>query len=84
VSVKNTGKIVAQLKGFRLRDRSGKSLKLPRYGLAPGATVKVFTGSGARARHRLFLGRRADIWGATHDAARLYDRSEAKIATLRY
>ncbi len=83
VSVRNTGTVLLPLVGMRLQDVSGQSLILPSRALKPGETLRVFTGSGRPAAGRLFLGRRANVWGA-HDTARLVDRSGTAVASLRY
>ena len=84
VTLENTGRIVTQIGGWRLRDRSGKVLVLPSFSLAPGERVRIFTGHGRPGPHALFLGRRATMWWATHDTARLYDDRGSPIASLRY
>ena len=84
VALRNSGTIVTQLEGWRLRDRSGRTLTLPQLALAPGASVRVYTGSGRQTQHRVFLGRAADIWGPSHDTVRLSDARGAPIATRRY
>ena len=84
VALRNSGTIVTQLEGWRLRDRSGRSLTLPQLALAPGATVRVYTGSGRQTRHRVFLGRAADIWAPGHDTVRLRDSRDRPITSRRY
>ena len=84
VTLLNTGRTDTQLGGWRLRDRVGKVLVLPTYTLAPGQKVKIFTGHGRPAPHTLHLGRRVNMWYATHDTVHLYDPSGSPIATLRY
>ena len=83
VSVKNTGKVAVQLAGWKLKDQSGTTLRLPRRTLKAGATVRVYTGSGVNTARRLFLGKPGDVWGA-HDRVRLIDRNAAVVARLRY
>jgi hypothetical protein len=83
VAVRNSGAIAVQLGGWRLRDRSGRSVRLPSFACAPGTVVKVFTGSGRSTAHRVYLGRHADLWAA-HDTVRLLDRAGAAVAKLRY
>jgi hypothetical protein len=83
VTVKNTGKIKVNLAGWKLKDRSGKVLTLTRYTLKPGATVRVYTGSGTKAAGKLFLRKKSNVW-STHDTAKLYNTKGAKVASMRY
>lgn len=83
VSVRNTGKVSINLAGWKLRDRSGKTLALRSYTLKPGATVKVYTGSGAKAAGKLFLRKQSNVWGS-HDTANLYDANGMRVASIRY
>ena len=46
-----------QLAGWKLKDESGTTLRLPRRTLKAGATVRVYTGSGVSTARRLFLGK---------------------------
>ena len=84
MTLANTGRITTQLSGWRLRDRAGKVLVLPGYALAPGATVRIFTGTGKRRPHALFLGRHVDLWFHSHDTVHVYDARGTSVDTLRY
>ena len=54
----NTGRADTQIGGWRLRDRIGRVLVLPKFGLRAGASVKVYTGKGRSTSHALFLNKR--------------------------
>jgi len=84
VTLANTGRVAAQIGGWKLRDSVGKVLDLPTFSLPSGATVKVFTGRGHTTRHALFLGKSVDLWHPRHDTAQLYDAHGSRIDTLRY
>ena len=84
VTLENTGRIDTQIGGWRLRDRSGKVLVLPSFSLAPGERVRIFTGHGRPGPHALFLGRRVNMWWATHETVHLYDDRGSPVASLRY
>jgi Ca2+-binding RTX toxin-like protein len=84
VIVQNTGRTVAQIGGWRLRDRIGKVLVLPDFSLAAGARIRVYTGKGLSTRHALFLGKGYDMWFAHHDTVHLYDARGWTLDSLRY
>ena len=83
VSVKNVGKVTVNLKGWKLRDKSGHLLTLPSYSLKPGATVKVYTGRSKLGAGKLVLGKKADVWG-THDTVKVFDSQGVRKAVMRY
>ncbi len=84
LTLQNTGRTVTQIGGWRLRDRVGKVLVLPSYSLAPGRSVRIFTGYGPPRPHTLHLDRPINMWFATHDTVHLYDDRGSPIATRRY
>jgi len=59
-------------------------LVLPGFTLSAGEKVRIFTGRGHARAHALFLGRRVDMWFASHDTVHLYDDRGARISSLRY
>ena len=85
VAIKNTGKVAFNLKGWKLKDRSGKTLNLKSYTLKAGATVKVYTGKGTKALGKSFLNKnkKVDVW-SKHDTAKLYNTRGVQIASMRY
>ncbi|MDQ1619744.1 MAG: hypothetical protein QOE19_2313, partial [Actinomycetota bacterium] len=83
VALKNTGKVTVNLAGWKLKDASGTSLVLPSYSLKPGATVRVYTGTGVKTAKRIFLAKKANVWNR-HDTTRLYDRNGAKVSARKY
>ena len=84
VTLLNTGRADTPIGGWRLRDRIGRVLVLPKFSLRAGASVKVYTGKGRSTSHALFLNKRTDQWHAIHDTARLYDARGSAIDSLRY
>jgi hypothetical protein len=84
VTLENTGKVDTEIGGWRLRDRVGKVLVLPGFNLGVGDRVRIFTGKGHPAAHRLFLGKAVDMWHPRHDTVHLYDGRGSPIASLRY
>jgi hypothetical protein len=83
VTVRNTGRVAVNLKNWRLKDASGKTLTLPAYTLRAGATVKIFTGTGTARAGRLYLAKRADVW-SSRDTANLFDANGSRVARLTY
>jgi hypothetical protein len=77
VTVKNRGKRTAKLRGVTLRDRSGARLRLGSARLAPGRSLRVFTGCAKRRkrfirlRSRVFACRRKTVWNDSGDVVRL-------------
>jgi fibronectin type III domain protein/lamin tail-like protein len=84
VTLQNTGRVATQIGGWRLRNRVGRVLVLPKLTLAAGAKVKVYTGKGHSTRRALFLGRGGEMWFPGHDTVRLYDAQGSPLDKLRY
>jgi hypothetical protein len=83
VAIRNTGKVAFNLRGWKLRDRSGHVLVLPAKAVPVKATVRIYTGTGKATQARVFLKKRTDIWG-THDTSRLIDRNGVRVSLRRY
>jgi Lamin Tail Domain len=83
VVVKNTGKVSISLSGMKLKDKAGKSLTLPRFTLAPGKSVSVFTGKGKSTTKLVHVGAKVDAW-STHDITKLIDSRGALVSQKKY
>jgi len=83
VAIRNTGTVAFNLRGWKLRDRSGTTLVLPAKAVARNTTVRVYTGTGKATKTRIFLKKRGDVWNA-HDTARLIDRNGVRVSQRRY
>jgi beta-glucosidase len=84
VLLKNIGTTVAELTGWRLRDavsppRAPHTYVFPRFFLAPGAEVRVHTGTGVNDADDLWWGRHWAVWNNTGDTAILTDRDGHEI-----
>ncbi len=83
LSVRNTGAVSVNLRGWKLMNKAGHVLRLPNYQVNPGATVRIFTGSGKHVAGKLFLGTTSDVWGR-HGTATLISNKGVRIASLHY
>jgi len=83
LSLKNSGTVTVQLKGWELRTRSGHRLTLPKYGLKAGATVRIHTGKGKTHGADLYLGKKA-ILGDKHDTVSVFDTGGLRAAHRSY
>lgn len=86
VTVKNIGMRTAKLRGVTLRDRSGARLKLGSARLAPGKSLRVFTGCAKgkkrfiRLRSRVFACRKRTVWNDSGDVVRLVAANGALLS----
>lgn len=74
VAIKNNGSRARQLRGWKLRDRTGHTFRFPRFTLRPGRTVKVHTGRGSRSARHLYWGQDWYVWNNSGDRATLRNR----------
>jgi lamin tail-like protein len=74
VAIKSFGQQPRQLKGWTLRDASGKVFRFPAYRLSPNETVVVHPGDGWGARHDLYWGMEYPVWNDTGDTVTLRHR----------
>lgn len=81
VTIRNAGNAGARLRGYTLRDRSGKRVRLPRGTLRAGRSLRVFTGC---ARNRRRPVRRGGRFFACARGLRWDDRGDVvKLVTPR-
>ena len=83
VTIKNTGKLLVNTKGWKLRDRSGETVTLPKRLVKPGAFLRVHFQRGPSDANDVYL-RHEPIFGNTHDLAKLIDRHRFLLSKLRY
>jgi hypothetical protein len=83
VVVKNTGKVRVNLKGWKLVNKKGTSVTLPKRFIAAGKVLKIHTGSGNSNLKNLYLGRGA-MFANTHDRVSLVDRNKFLVSRFTY
>lgn len=90
VTVKNVGKRTARLRGITLRDRGGSRVRLGRARLAPGKSLRVFTGCAKgkrgfiRIRSRVFACRKRTVWNDRGDVVRLVASGGTVLSRVGY
>jgi hypothetical protein len=83
--IKNTGSLAFDLYGWTLYGvGKNKGHKLPKYVLAPGATVLVHSGSGTTSYRHIYLGRTTPFWKNQTDTGQLYDPRGNLASSFRY
>jgi hypothetical protein len=86
VLITNRGTEPARLENFVLHDaapRRPHRFTLPPLSLAPGASLRVWTGKGKNDAGNLYWGRVRPVWNDRGDAARLLDATGATVAKAR-
>lgn len=83
VVVKNTGKVRLNIKGWKLVNKKGASVTLPKRLIAVGKVLKIHTGSGNSNLKNLYLGRGA-MFNNTHDRVSLMDRNKFLVSRFTY
>ncbi|MFE1764030.1 lamin tail domain-containing protein [Streptomyces angustmyceticus] len=71
VTVKNTGRLPANLKGWTLSDKSGHSYRFGNLRLNGHSQIRIHTGTGHDNRRDVYQDRRAYVWDNTGDTATL-------------
>lgn len=72
VTIQNAGTLSQNITGWMLVDDTGSNrYTFPRYQLAPGGLVTVYTGTGVPAEGVLYWGRTQDVWNNDGDTAYL-------------
>ena len=90
VTVKNLGRRTAKLRGVSLRDRGGARVSLGRWRLAPGRSLRVFTGCAKgkkrfiRLRSRVFACRKKTVWNDGGDVVRLVSARGTLLSRVGY
>jgi hypothetical protein len=86
VLITNRGADPARLEGYVLHDaapRRPHRFTFPPVSLAPGASLRVWTGKGKDDAENLHWGRVKPVWNDRGDAARLLDASGSTVARAR-
>jgi hypothetical protein len=78
VTVKNTGTVAVNLRGWTITTKGGKVLKLPSYALKAGKSVKVHTRKGSSNSTNLYLNKPNSF--AKHDTLTLKDAVKVAVA----
>ncbi len=90
VCLTNTGSTSVQMEAWQLMDNTGKGgndgyrYTFPSFILAPGATVRVHTGSGLNTQADLFWGKSVWVWNNDGDTAYLFDSLGNLVAQYAY
>jgi hypothetical protein len=74
VQITNSGATSVSLSGWTLSDEGVKHLyRFPMFSLGPGASVKVYTGSGSNTPNSLYWCEPQAVWNNDGDVATLTD-----------
>jgi hypothetical protein len=85
VLIRNETNDPVDLTGWTLRDMGGKhSFTFPSFTLAPGAEVRLWSGSGTADAGNLYWGSRGAVWNNLGDAAFLLDAKGNEVSRLSY
>ena len=84
VRIENSGRAVADMTGWTLRDEAGHQFTFPAYGLKAGKYVRVWTKTGANTATDLYWGRGQAVWNNTGDCAYLQDSTGKMVDTCRF
>jgi hypothetical protein len=82
VTIKNTGTVAVNLKGWTVITKAHKVLTLPSYALKPGTSVKVHTGKGRPNATNLYLNKPNSF--AAHDKLVLKDLAKVSVAARSF
>jgi Lamin Tail Domain len=72
------------LTGWTLADAAQHTYGFPAFTLVPGATVRVWSGTGTDDAENLHWGRRQAVWNNTGDIATLRDAAGNKVSRFAY
>ena len=75
VTIKNTGKISVNLKGWTITTKAKKVLTLPSYSLAVGKSVRIHPGPGRTRGADVYLRKRTSLF-ARHESLTLRDLAQ--------
>ncbi|MBI2076949.1 MAG: lamin tail domain-containing protein [Euryarchaeota archaeon] len=84
----NTGSSSVTMTGWKLKDNAPSSPAVYNFPsgfeLAPGATIKVFTGSGTNSGSELYWGESGFVWNNTGDTGYLYASGNVLVDQYSY
>lgn len=84
VRIKNYSTTKKYLTGWTVKDKSGKVYKFGTFALVPGASVTLYTGSGANSATKRYWAQANYIWNNTGDTAYLRTSSGALVDTCAW
>lgn len=84
IEITNEGADIVELTGFTLKDEANAIFTFPQMILLPGASVRVYTGTGINTTDTLYWGLGETVWNDDGDAAFLRDPTGAIVDTFGY
>ncbi len=84
VLIRNLGPRPVNMTGWTLHDEAYKTFVLPTFSLAPGASVRVWTGKGTNTAADLYWGRGVAVWNNVGDRGYLRDREGNLVHVYSY
>ena len=80
----NEGGAAADMGGWYVMDNTDKTYTFPAFTLAPGAQVRLRTGSGANTQTDLYWGQGRAVWNNDRDIVYLYDSTGQLVDRYDY
>lgn len=85
VLIRNSGSSSVDMTGWKLSDHGNQhTFTFPRFRLAPGAEVKLWTRSGSANAGNLYWANRGAVWNNSGDTATLKDAAGVVITSYSY
>jgi hypothetical protein len=84
IDITSSASTPIDMTGWTLKDAAAHTFRFPRFVLAPGASMRIWTGEGKNDGSNLFWGRDAPIWNNTGDIAVLSNSSGIEQARCEY
>ena len=84
VLIRNLGATPVSMTGWTLHDEARNTFVFPTFSLAPGASVRVWTGSGTNTAGDLYWGRGVAVWNNVGDRGYLRDRDGNLVHVYSY
>jgi hypothetical protein len=85
VLIRNSGLSSVDMTGWKLSDNGNRhTFTFPRFRLAPGAEVKLWSRPGNANAGNLYWGNRSTVWQSSGDTATLKDAAGAVVTSYSY
>lgn len=84
IRIKNYSTVKKYLTGWTVRDKSGHVYKFGTFALIPGASVTLYTGSGANSSTKRYWAYDGYIWNNSGDTAYLRNASGTLVDTCAW
>lgn len=84
IRLRNTGRTVLQLRGWRITDAEGHVYRFERLALQPGHSVTTHSGRGRDTAGNQYWDRHGYSWANSHDLVRLYRPNGTLADQCRY